>query len=123
MHNILYIVRNLCSIHGITVAELERKLGFASGTIQRWDKVDPSISKIKTVADYFNISVDYLLDRTKIPELTEQAISDPEMVKIHRLSSVLSKRDRKKMMSILEAAFIEDFPNDEEDSEKNDISE
>ena len=31
----------------------------------------PSIDKIQTIADYFNVSVDYLLGRTDNPEINQ----------------------------------------------------
>lgn len=54
-------VKELCKKHGISVSELENKLKFSRGSICKWDVNIPSVSKVKTVADYFQVSIDELL--------------------------------------------------------------
>lgn len=49
----------------MSFAELERKLGFANSSIRKWDERTPGIDKIQKVADYFDVSTDYLLGRTE----------------------------------------------------------
>lgn len=63
--NLTERVRRLCDIHGETFASLERKMDFGNGTIRRWEKTSPSGDKLAKVADYFNVSVDYLLGRSE----------------------------------------------------------
>lgn len=54
-------IQALCQQNGIKIAQLERELGFGNATIRSWGvKSDPSFSKIKKVADYFNVSCDSL---------------------------------------------------------------
>ncbi|OWW45721.1 Cro/Cl family transcriptional regulator [Enterococcus hirae 88-15-E09] len=48
----------------MTRAELERKLDFSAGSLRNWNKSTPSGDKIQKVADYFDVSTDYLLGRT-----------------------------------------------------------
>lgn len=54
-------IKQLCSQNNITIRELEKKLDFGNGTIHKWDNAQPSISKVKSVADYFNVDVNYLI--------------------------------------------------------------
>lgn len=56
-------VKQLCDNHGETLASLERKMDFGNGTIRRWDNATPSGDKLAKVADFFHVSVDYLLGR------------------------------------------------------------
>lgn len=56
-------VKELATQRKISVAELERTLGFGNGSISKWDKQSPSAEKLKKIADYFDVSTDYLLDR------------------------------------------------------------
>lgn len=56
-------IKDLAAQKKISVAELERTLGFGNGSISKWNKQSPSADKLKKVADYFGVSVDYLLDR------------------------------------------------------------
>ncbi|GAB3062078.1 helix-turn-helix domain-containing protein [Salinicoccus sesuvii] len=61
--NIVQRIRNLCSNQGITVAELERRIELSNGQISKWGKQKPGIDKVSKVADYFDVSIDYLLGR------------------------------------------------------------
>lgn len=56
-------VRELANKRRITIAELERTLKIANGTIGKWDKQNPSIEPLTKIADYFGVSTDYLLGR------------------------------------------------------------
>ena len=57
-------IKILLKERSMTLAELERKLNFRNGSMSRWNKSTPSGDKIQKVADYFNVSTDYLLGRT-----------------------------------------------------------
>jgi transcriptional regulator with XRE-family HTH domain len=46
-----------------TFAEIERKTGISNGQIRRWDKSSPKIENIQKVADYLDVSTDFLLGR------------------------------------------------------------
>ncbi|EAC4184113.1 XRE family transcriptional regulator [Listeria monocytogenes] len=59
-------IKKLCQEQKITLAELERKTKLSNGTVRRWDEKTPGIDKLQIVADYFNVSTDYLLNRTDI---------------------------------------------------------
>jgi len=54
-------IKSLCRQRNITIAELERSIGFGNGTVGRWDCKRPSIDRVKEVADYFGMAVDELL--------------------------------------------------------------
>jgi hypothetical protein len=54
-------IKDLCEAKDTTLIGLEREIGLGRGTIRNWDKNSPSIDKLQKVAEYFNISADYLL--------------------------------------------------------------
>lgn len=58
-------IKMLCNEKRITMSELERKTNLGNGTISRWDTRTPGVDKLKKVADYFDVSTDYLLGRTE----------------------------------------------------------
>lgn len=60
-------IKTLCDAKGETLASLERQLHFGNGTIRRWGEAIPSGDKLTKVADYFHVSVDYLLGRIDNP--------------------------------------------------------
>lgn len=72
-------VKKLANERKMTIAELERKLDFGQGSIRKWDKQSPSAERLNKVADYFEVSVDYLLgktDKRRYYELTEKEKND-----------------------------------------------
>lgn len=62
--NTYEIIKTLASDRKITVAELERKLDLSNGSISKWAKSTPNSKYLEKVADYFDVSVDYLLGRS-----------------------------------------------------------
>lgn len=59
--NIKERIQSLCKKSGITSKSLEEHLGFGKGYISKIDKAAPNLSKIKPIADYFGVTVDYLM--------------------------------------------------------------
>lgn len=51
-------IKTLCQEHNITITKLEETLGMSQGLISRWNKSDPSLSKIIDIANYFKVSLD-----------------------------------------------------------------
>lgn len=61
------LIKSLCNKKGITVSALGVELGLGKNSITRWDENKPSVDRVQKVADYFGVSVDYLLSRTDDP--------------------------------------------------------
>ena len=53
-------VKQLCYANHTNVKQLEKALGFANGTIQKWDKFNPRMDKLSAVAVYFNVPIEAL---------------------------------------------------------------
>ena len=106
--NILDRVKFLTTQHHMTIAELERKLDFSQGSISRWNKQSPSSQRLQKVAEYFDVSTDYLLGLTDDPYSASNldGNSDTKTFKsIQRGASKLSKNDQLKLLKIMKAAF------------------
>lgn len=73
-------IKELANAHGISIAELERKLNFANGSITKWDKQSPSSERLQAVADYFDVTTDYLLGRTDTPQFTRKDERDVQKI-------------------------------------------
>lgn len=56
----------LCKGKGISIAKLEKETGLGNGTVGRWEKSSPSVENVKKVADYFDVSVDYLISQSAV---------------------------------------------------------
>lgn len=56
-------IRTLANQRDMSLPNLESELGLGNGTISRWKNSSPNTDKLSKVADYFDVSVDYLLGR------------------------------------------------------------
>lgn len=56
----------LCKGKGISISKLEKETGLGNGTVGRWEKSSPSVENVKKVADYFDVSVDYLISQSAV---------------------------------------------------------
>jgi len=61
-------IKSLCTSHKITIAELERGIKVGNGTIRKWNDSSPSAGKLEAIANYFDVSTDFLLGRNKVSE-------------------------------------------------------
>lgn len=57
------IIKKLCEERNITISALEKDLGFSRGSIYKMVTSAPSSDKLKKLADYFDVTTDYLLGR------------------------------------------------------------
>ena len=64
-------IKELAERQKLSIRSLEEKLGYGNGTIRRWEKQVPGVDKVQKVADYFNVSVDYLLGREDTAEVND----------------------------------------------------
>lgn len=56
-------IKVLCAERKTNISEVERKCGLANATIRRWENASPTAENLSKVADYFGVSVDFLLGR------------------------------------------------------------
>lgn len=54
-------IKSLCKEKGITANKLEKDLGFGGGYISKLDKSTPNTANIQKIADYFEVSLEYLM--------------------------------------------------------------
>lgn len=105
-------IRSLASEKGLSIAQLERELNLSNGSISRWKNAAPSSKGLVAVADYFDVSVDYLLGRDR-EEYEGEATN--EYRALQRLTNKLSNKDQQKAINILKASFEIDEDDDEDD--------
>lgn len=69
-------ISKLCDKSGIAITALETELGLGRGLIGKWKNgTSPNLAKLKKIADYFDVSVDYLLtgeEKKWQPTLTDK---------------------------------------------------
>lgn len=69
-------IYNLAHQRNLSVRQIEKDLGWADRSISKWDTNRPSIDKVRTIADYFGVSIDFILDR----EITYSTNEDLRML-------------------------------------------
>lgn len=68
-------IKDLAKKQGLSLNALEEKLGYSRNTIYNLKNTRPSAERLQTIADYFNVSTDYLLGRTDNPRIAGDEIS------------------------------------------------
>ena len=71
---ILENIKRLCKENGISIWALEKELGIGNGAIAKWSTASPRVENVKSVADFFGVTVDELLSESgKEDETSETA--------------------------------------------------
>ena len=65
------IVKDLCEKQGISLNTLEEKLELGKNSFYGLKRNQPSAERLQQIADYFNVSTDYLLGRTENPNIAK----------------------------------------------------
>lgn len=120
--NILDRIKNLCNEKGISQRGLEKELNLGNAATSKWITSSPNVETLIKIADYFGVSVDYLLGRDKQmkpPQRDVQTLTLAEVVveeAAHYLSDdykclelamrikKLPERERKAFETLLEMA-------------------
>lgn len=113
MFSTFEIVKDLCEKQGISLNTLEDKLKLGKNSLYGLKRNQPSAERLQQIADYFNVSTDYLLGRTDNPAIAnskEQFFFEGKEVDIEQLASTamrfngkpLSDEDKKAIQNIIE---------------------
>ena len=65
-------IREKCNEKGLKISQLEKELGFGNATIRRWGENAPSVDKALKVANFLNISLEWLVTGKEAGELTQE---------------------------------------------------
>lgn len=107
-------IKLLCDERKVTFAEVEREIGISNGQIRRWDNVSPKSETLQKVADYFDVSTDYLLGRTdkrRYYDLTEK----DELAIQRELKKIIDGDDVDNAFAAFDGRILDEL--DEEDRE------
>lgn len=102
--NIYLRVKELCVERGISIAELEKKCGIGTKTINKWGTSSPSVDKLERIADYFGVTVDYLIGREDhaTDEDINELLSDPARRALLKSTAGLKRSDIEFISRIIE---------------------
>lgn len=54
-------IENLRKSHNLSQGKLEKELGFSNGSVSKWKNSMPTPERLQKIADYFGVSIDFLL--------------------------------------------------------------
>lgn len=69
-------MKKLCNDRKISINDLENALGYSKNTLYRLKTQTPGADKLKKIAEYFDVSVDYLLGLTDNPSRISQPATE-----------------------------------------------
>lgn len=70
-----------------SINDIEDEMGYSRNTLYRLKRTNPSSKKLEEIADYFNVSTDYLLGRTN----DKSALSNAEKMDVgHRVEDLIN---------------------------------
>lgn len=107
-------IKELAKSRGVTLGGLEERLGLSRNSIYTMKNKKPSAERLQLIADYFNVSTDYLLGRTDNPRIAsdepEKFYFEGKEVDVEHLASTamrfngkpLSDEDKKAIQNIIE---------------------
>jgi transcriptional regulator with XRE-family HTH domain len=113
-------IKALCKENHISVNKLEETLEISKGSLCKIDTNKPSSGRLEKIADYFGVTVDYLIGREEgilatdedknvivmddeARELLKELKTRPEMRTLFSVSKKATKEDILKAVKIIEA--------------------
>lgn len=108
---------SLCQEMGIAPSKAAEEIGINKASVTNWKKngYTPRANVLQRVAEYFDVSMSFLVDGTEIEKAPTQEgehSDDPDIYRIQRARKEMTPAQRKKMMNVLKASFEEYFSDE-----------
>lgn len=108
-------INELCQQRGISQADLADTLGFNRTNFQKWGvSTSPSIDKVQKLANYFNVSIDYLTGNSDVPQSADTILKDTDIISLQRAKFLIPDEDQElwdNSMEMLRRTFDRAFNN------------
>lgn len=102
-------IENLRKSRNISQGKLEKELGFSNGSISKWKTSMPKPERLQKLANYFNVSLEYLMTGTETKYSDEDALLDVRISEDIKLKEAIKKyytlNDQKKK-HIIELIYL-----------------
>lgn len=111
-------IKELCKKRGITLQNLAENTNMSINALYKWKTSTPSAEKLKIIADYFDVSIDYLMgrDTTELQKLEPE--EDKLVVMFRKNTTGMSTEEKEefnesldKLMSVAKDLFARDKKN------------
>lgn len=125
--SLLSRVTNLLLEKNISIKQAERECGISNGSIRRWDTSSPSIDNLIKLADFLEISIDFLLaDNRKFTTETQKNVLSANELILTTLFNKIDCRDQNEILDIIklkyERSIKEKGTQKNSDTEQNPMS-
>lgn len=99
-------IRELRSIHRMSQVDLAKAIHVSQQAITKWEtgKSEPSSSAINDIANYFNVSSDYLLGRTS-SKLPDKDMSTNQKLIAYSIDPDVSDEERNDIIEMVKIAM------------------
>ncbi|EBF5125595.1 helix-turn-helix transcriptional regulator [Listeria monocytogenes] len=94
-------IKKLSAKRGITISQLTSELEMGENSIYRWKTQKPALDKLQKVADYFNVSIDYLVGRTDNPLIDQNVPKEAAAIAAH-IDPDATAEDMKKILEYID---------------------
>lgn len=110
--NFLDIVKKMCKENNTTIAQMERDIGISKGASYKWNNSKPSLNIINKIANYFGVSVDFLMNgeekekyyiNPETAKIAQEVFDDPELRILFDASRDLSPEDLQAVITMVKA--------------------
>ena len=71
-------IKELAKKRGKSLGQVEEDLGYGRNTLYKIKNSTPNAERIAEIANYFNVSTDYLLGRTDNPIIAGDTVTTPD---------------------------------------------
>lgn len=113
MFSVFEKIKELAKKQGKSLGDVEEALGYGRNTLYKIKNSTPNAERIKEIADYFQVSTDYLLGRIDNPAIAsdqERFFFEGKEVDVEELAGTamrfngkpLSDKDKKAIQGIIE---------------------
>ena len=106
---LFYKVKNLCKEYNISVFELENHIGISRGVLYTWKKSAPSIDKVHRVAEYFDISIDYLMDHRIQGDSILHVTNSYDKTLVKKYLELSNSENKKSVEQLVESYRVEEM--------------
>lgn len=109
---------NLCLQKGVSPNAAAKEMNISSGTVTEWKNGrEPQNATLRKVADYFGVTVDYLLGKSDVPnpQIPQEPAIPENSLTFHFNGKIGKKKLTKEQMAMLKAMLdaIPDTPLDD----------
>jgi transcriptional regulator with XRE-family HTH domain len=102
-------IADLRKKEGLTQAELAKQIDISHTQMARYELkgVQPPADVLKSLADIFGTSIDYIVNGTA-QEKAQEALTDAELIKQFKEMAQLPEQEKTTILNVV-AAFVRDF--------------